>query len=76
MTLEPGEVRVYAKPLTKLPTEDGAMATVTSKERRVGVGARPAGLAGALKSRSIVIQNVQPRSMAVAGRSSERLAMN
>ena len=36
------------------------MATVTSKERRVGVGARPAGLAGALKSRSIVIQNVQP----------------
>ncbi|MGE5442872.1 MAG: maltotransferase domain-containing protein, partial [Bacteroidota bacterium] len=35
--------------------------TVMSEEPRIGGGARPAGLAVSLKSRSIVIQNVQPQ---------------
>jgi starch synthase (maltosyl-transferring) len=38
-----------------------AMSTAISPEPRVGGGARPAGLAASLKSRSIVIQNVQPQ---------------
>ena len=37
------------------------MTTVMSEEPRVGGGARPASLAVSLKSRSIVIQNVQPQ---------------
>ena len=35
--------------------------TVMSEDSRIGGGARPAGLAASLKSRSIVIQNVQPQ---------------
>ena len=37
------------------------MTTAVSEERRVGGGARPPALATDLKSRSIVIQNVQPQ---------------